>query len=85
MKGLSSGALHSTTSLPQPSESLSRVASAVALMVSPIRRTASMLMPVLVLPTFTLEQMRSVTRMASGMLRMSSSSARVMPLLTTAL
>ena len=44
-----------------------------------------MLMPVLVLPTFTLEQMRSVTRMASGMLRMSSSSARVMPLLTTAL
>ena len=44
-----------------------------------------MLIPVLVLPTFTLLQMRSVVAMACGMERMSSSSERVIPLLTTAL
>ena len=43
-----------------------------------------MSMPVLVDPTFTLEQMRSVAAMASGMERMSSSSAGVMPFATTA-
>ncbi len=84
MKGLSSGALQRTTSLAQPSESRSFVRSAVFLMISPMSRTASMSMPVFVEPTFTEEQTRSVTAMASGMERMSSSSAVVMPLETMA-
>ena len=53
MNGLSSGALQNTTSLAQPKESLSFVRSAVSLMICPMRRTASMSMPVLVEPTFT--------------------------------
>ena len=43
-----------------------------------------MSMPVFVEPTLTLEQMRSVTASASGIERISSSSAGVMPLETTA-
>ena len=60
MNGLSSGALQRTTSLAQPKEPLSLVASAVSLMISPSRRTASILIPVLVEPTFTELQMKSV-------------------------
>ena len=84
MNGLSSGALHSTTSFAQPSESRSAVRSAAAFTVSPIRRIASMSRPVFVEPTFTLAQTRSVTASASGIERMSSSSAGVMPFETTA-
>ena len=43
-----------------------------------------MSMPVLVEPTLTDEQMRSVTAIASGIERISSSSAGVIPLETTA-
>ena len=64
MNGLSSGALQSTTSLAQPREPLSLVASAVSFTISPNRRTASMLIPVLVEPTFTELQMKSVCAIA---------------------
>ena len=84
MKGLSSGALQNTTSFAQPMESFSFVASAVSFTISPMRRTASMLSPVLVEPTLTELQTRSVFARASGIDRMSSSSAGVMPLLTRA-
>ena len=46
--------------------------------------TASMLMPVLVEPRFTEAHTRSVAESASGMERSSSSSAAVIPLLTSA-
>ena len=84
MNGLSSGALHNTTSLAHPSESRSLVSSAVSLIISPIRRTASMLIPVLVEPTLTELQIRSVHASAFGMERMSSSSLRVIPFDTIA-
>ena len=84
MNGLSSGALQRTTSLAQPSESCSLVMSAVCSMMSPMRRTASMLIPVLVEPTLMDEHRRSVSAMACGMERMSSSSLFVMPLETMA-
>ena len=84
MKGLSSGALQSTTSLAQPMEFLSAVSSAVRLTVSPMSRTASMSSPVLVEPTFTLLHILSVTESASGMDSISRRSAVVMPLDTMA-
>ena len=84
INGLSSGALQNTTSLAQPRESCSLVASAVARTISPISFTASMLIPVLVEPTFTELQTRSVSAIACGMERMRSSSAGVIPLLTSA-
>ncbi len=71
MKGLSSTALQKTTSLAQPKPPRSAVRSAAALMVPPMRATASMLMPALVEPTFTEEHTRSVTARASGMAAMS--------------
>ena len=54
-------------------------------MISPISLTASMLIPVLVDPTFTELQTSSVFAIAMGMDRISSSSALVMPLETRAL
>ncbi len=84
MNGLSSGALHKTTSFAQPIESRSFVRSAVAFTISPISLIASISMPVFVEPTFTEEQILSVTAIASGMERMSSSSAAVIPLETIA-
>ena len=84
MNGLSSGALQSTTSFAQPSESFSLVASAVSLTISPIRRTASILIPVFVEPTFTELQISSVDASACGIERIRSSSLLVMPLLTIA-
>ena len=84
MNGLSSGALHRTTSLAHPSESFSAVMRAVSFMVSPIRRTASMLMPVFVEPMFTLLQILWVQAKASGMDAISSLSLSVSPFDTTA-
>ena len=84
INGLSSGALQSTTSLAQPKESRSFVISAVSLMISPISFTASMLIPVLVEPTFTELQIRSVQAKAFGMERISNSSLRLIPFDTIA-
>ena len=84
MKGLSSGALQRTTSFAQPSESRSCVRAAVSFTISPMRRIASMSSPVLVEPTLTLAQTRSVTARASGIERMRCSSEGVMPFETTA-
>ncbi len=50
----------------------------------PIIFTASMLMPLLVEPTFTLEHTNSVCASASGMLRISRSSPAEKPLCTRA-
>ena len=60
------------------------MASAAALIICPIRFTASMLSPVLVEPTLTEEHTRSVSARAWGMERIRFSSAVVMPLLTRA-
>ena len=84
MNGLSSGALQSTTSLAQPSESDSFVSSAVSFTISPIRRTASIFIPVFVEPTFTELHISSVEASAFGIERISSSSLLVIPLETTA-
>jgi len=84
IKGLSSGALQNTTSFAQPRESSSLVYSAVSFTISPISLTASILMPVLVEPRFTELHTRSVVDSARGMERISSSSAGVIPLLTSA-
>ena len=84
IKGLSSGALQKTTSFAQPRESLSFVYSAVFTTISPMRRTASMLMPVLVEPTFTELHTRSVFARASGMERIKFSSPFVIPFDTSA-
>ena len=53
MNGLSSTMFAKTTSFAQPMQSRSAVASAVALTVSAIRSTASMLVPARVVATFT--------------------------------
>ena len=84
IKGLSSGALQNTTSLAHPRESCSLVACAVSRTISPMSFTASILIPVLVEPTFTELQTRSVLASARGMERIRSSSAGVIPLLTRA-
>ena len=79
MKGLSSTALQKTTSLAQPRESRSAVASAVRRMIPPISFTAFMLMPALVVPMFTLLHSRSVSASTWGMEASSRSSALVAP------
>ena len=84
IKGLSSGALQNTTSLAQPKESLSFVASAVSFTIRPISSTASMFKPVFVDPTLTELQIRSVWARAWGIERIRFLSAAVMPLLTRA-
>ena len=84
MKGLSSGTLANTTSLAQPMELRSAVRAAARLMVEPMRRMASMLMPALVVATFTEEQTSSVSAKASGMTEIRLRSPWVMPLCTSA-
>ena len=84
IKGLSSGALQNTTNFMQPIESLSLVSSAVSLIMEPIIRTASILIPVFVEPTLTLLQTLSVSFKAWGIEAINISSAFVMPLLTSA-
>ena len=84
MNGLSSGALQRTTSFAQPIEPRLLVFSAVSFTISPMSRTASMSMPVLVEPTLTDEQTRSVAAIAAGIERMRSSSAGVIPFETIA-
>lgn len=79
MNGLSSGALQKTTSLEQPNESRSFVASAIFLITFPISATASMLIPVFVEARLTEEHIRSVEDKASGSDRIRSFSAFVMP------
>ena len=81
---MSSTALANTTSLAQPRPSWSAVISAVSLMILPILATASMLMPALVEPTFTLEQTRSVAFSASGMESIKIQSPLVQPFCTKA-
>ncbi len=76
MKGLSGTALVKTTSLAQPMPDESAVRSAVSLMTSPMRRTASMLMPAPVVAMFTEAQTRCVVARAAGRAAMSSSSMR---------
>ena len=84
MNGLSSGALHRTTSFAQPSEPLSLVLSAVSLTILPIMRTASMFIPVLVDPTFTELHTVPVQARASGMDFIIIRSLSVIPLDTIA-
>ena len=84
INGLSSGALQNTTNFAQPKESSSFVSSAVSLIISPIRRTASILIPVFVEPTFTELHTRPVLASAFGIERIKSSSLGVIPLLTKA-
>ena len=84
INGLSSGALQNTTSFAQPKESCSFVYSAVCLTICPISFTASILIPVLVEPKFTELHTRSVFERANGIDRISSSSAAVIPLDTSA-
>ena len=84
INGLSSGALQNATNFTQPYESLSAVAWAISLIMWPNSSTAFMSMPVFVEPTFTLEHTMSVSARACGRERMSSSSAGVMALFTSA-
>ncbi len=76
--------MQNTTSFAHPSESASRVASAVCRITSPINFTASILIPVLVEPTLTELHTLSVTASALGIERISLSSASVIPLETSA-
>ena len=66
INGLSSGALQKITNFEQPILSLSFVFSAASRTISPMSFTASILIPFLVVPTFTEEQTLSVTANASG-------------------
>ena len=84
MNGLSSGALQNATNFTHPYESLSAVACAMSLMMWPSSSTEFMSIPVLVDPTLTDEQTMSVSLSAFGRERMSSSSAGVMDLDTSA-
>ena len=84
MKGLSSTALQKITSLAQPRPSRSAVRAAVSLTMRPMSATASMLMPARVEPTLMLEHTSSVRSRASGMERISFSSAWVIPFCTRA-
>ena len=84
IKGLSSTALQNSTSFVQPYASLSFVNSAVSLTISPIRFTASILIPALVDPIATELQMLRVTAKASGMESISTLSADVIPRSTKA-
>ena len=84
MKGLSSTGLQNTTSLAAPKPFVSLVSSAAFFITSPIVRTASMLIPALVLPIETDEHTRSVTLNASGIASNNVWSLFVMPLCTSA-
>ena len=84
IKGLSSTALANTTSLAHAPPSLSAVRCAASLMTCPMSLTASMFSPAFVVPTLTEEQTTSVVASASGMARISRSSALVMALCTSA-
>ena len=84
INGLSSGALQNTTSFAQPRESCSFVAFAVTSTISPINFTASILIPVFVEPRLTELQTLSVVANASGIERISISSAFVIPFETVA-
>ena len=80
MKGLSSTALAKQTNFAHASPPRSRVRSAISLMSSPVRRTASMFIPARVVATFRDEHMRSVEASASGMESTKTDSPRVKPL-----
>ena len=80
INGLSSTALANTTSFAQPSPSCAAVISAVFFIISPISRTAFILIPERVEATFTLAQSSLVSLSTSGMEASSRSSARVAPL-----
>ena len=84
INGLSSGALQNTTSFIQSTESRSFERSATSNKISPIRRTASILIPVFVDARFTELQTRFVRQSAIGIERISISSAFVMPFDTSA-
>jgi hypothetical protein len=84
MNGLSSTALQNTTSFAQPIPSRCAVRRAVSRMISPMRATASILMPARVVPMFTDAQTRSVERSASGIDAINASSPGVAPLCTSA-
>ncbi|KAF5044974.1 hypothetical protein DSECCO2_486050 [anaerobic digester metagenome] len=84
IKGLSSGALQSTTSLAQPMDCRSAVSSAVSLTMRPMSATASMLMPALVEPTLTDVHSKSVSAIARGIERISSKSPAEKPFCTSA-
>ena len=84
INGLSSTALQNTTSLALPRPSLSAVSSALSFTISPIRRTASILIPARLEPTFTDAHTKSVSASARGIERISFSSPFVMPFCTKA-
>ena len=84
INGLSSGALQKTTNFIQSTESLSFDCSATSNKISPISRTASILIPVFVEAKFTELHTRSVRQSAIVMERIRSSSAFVMPFDTNA-
>ena len=84
INGLSSTGLQKITNLAQPKASLSAVKSAVCFTISPILRTASILIPVLVDPTPTEEHTISVVARASGMESIKILSDLVAPLVTRA-
>ena len=85
INGLSSGALHNTTSLAHPIESSSFVISAVSLIIFPNIFTASIFIPVFVDPTLTELHTFCVTFIASGIDSINIFSAFVIPLDTIAL
>ncbi len=84
INGLSSGALHKTTSFAQPIESLSFVCMAVCFIIVPISLTASILIPVFVEPTLTELHTKSVHANASGIDSIRNLSLAVIPLETMA-
>ena len=84
IKGLSSGALQNTTNLAHPSPSRSLVSSAASLMIRPMSATASILMPLFVVPKLMEEQTLSVTASAWGIELMRVRSPGVVPFCTRA-
>ncbi len=84
MNGLSPGWLVKTTNLAAPKPPLFALRSARSLITLPIMTTASMLMPLRVVPTLTDEQIFWVRVSASGMDLISSRSPEVKPLATSA-
>ena len=79
IKGLSSGALQNTTSFAAPKLSVPYEALAVSSTISPMRLTASILIPVRDEPTLTELHTRLVTLSASGMELRNISSLSVLP------
>ena len=84
MKGLSSGALQNTTSFAHPRPSRPLVSSAASLMMRPMSATASILMPLFVVPKLMEEHTRSVTASAWGIELMRMRSPGVVPFCTRA-